>query len=94
MRVTSRKALLEFSRKHPDSDVALWAWYKIVVSSCFTSFGELRRTFPSVDRVGDRYIFNIGGNKIRLIAAIHFNRQKVYIRHVLTHAEYDKEKWK
>ena len=42
MRVTSRKALLEFSRKHPDSDVALWAWYKIVVSSCFTFFGELR----------------------------------------------------
>ena len=47
-----------------------------------------------MDRVGDRYIFNIGGNKTRLIAAIHFNRQKVYIRHLLTHAEYGKEKWK
>jgi mRNA interferase HigB len=39
-------------------------------------------------------VFNIGGNKYRLIAAIHFNRQKVYIRHVLTHPEYDRGRWK
>ena len=93
MHVISRKALLEFSRRHPDSAMALRAWYRIMVNSRFGSFGELRRTFPSVDRVGDKYVFNIGGNKVRLIAAIHFNRQKVYVRHVLTHAEYDKEKW-
>lgn len=48
----------------------------------------------SADKVGKFTVFDIGGNKYRLIAAIHYNRKKVYIRHVLTHAEYDRGKWK
>jgi mRNA interferase HigB len=44
--------------------------------------------------VGDLYVFDIGGNKLRLITSIHFNRKKLYIRHILTHQEYDKNKWK
>jgi HigB_toxin, RelE-like toxic component of a toxin-antitoxin system len=50
--------------------------------------------FPSADQVGKLTVFNIGGNKVRLIAAIHYNRHKVYIRAVLTHSEYDEGKWK
>jgi len=50
--------------------------------------------FPSVDFVNNLAVFNIGGNKYRLIASIHFNRGKVYVRHVLTHQEYDKGGWK
>ena len=49
---------------------------------------------PSADKVGQWIVFNIGGNKYRLIAVIHFNRGKVYIRHILTHQEYDKGGWK
>jgi mRNA interferase HigB len=60
----------------------------------FGSFAELRETFPSADMVGDLTVFNIGGNKYRLIASIHFKRHKVYVRHVLTHAEYDQGDWK
>jgi len=60
----------------------------------FTSFNMLREIFPSADMVDNLVVFNIAGNKYRLIAAIHFNRQKLYIRDVLTHAEYDKERWK
>lgn len=45
--------------------------------------------FPWADQVGKLTVFNIGGNKVRLIAAIHYNRQKVYIQAVLTHSEYD-----
>jgi len=60
----------------------------------FLSFAELRATFPSADQVGKLTVFNIGGNTTRLIAAIHYNRQKVYIRAVLTHEEYDEGKWK
>jgi len=60
----------------------------------FTNLDELRVTFPTADRVGDLVVFNIGGNKYRLIASIHFNRSKVYIRHVLTHQEYDRGGWK
>lgn len=55
----------------------------------FRSFAELRAIFPNADRVGKLTIFNIGANKARLIAAIHYNRQKVYLHAVLTHQEYD-----
>jgi mRNA interferase HigB len=50
--------------------------------------------FPSADQVGKLTVFNIGGNKVRLMAAIHYNRKKIYIRAVLTHSEYDQGKWK
>jgi mRNA interferase HigB len=58
------------------------------------SFTHLRETFPSADLVGKLTVFNIGGNKVRLIAALHYNRKKVYVRAVLTHAEYDTDNWK
>ncbi len=60
----------------------------------FASFNALRNTFPSADKVGNLIVFNIGGNKYRLIASIHFNRGKVYVRHIFTHTEYDKGAWK
>ena len=60
----------------------------------FSSFTELRQTFPSADEVGKLTVFNIGGNKARLNGAIHYNRSRVYIRHVLTHKEYDRGIWK
>jgi len=55
---------------------------------------ELRTTFPSADWVEGLIVFNIGGNRYRLIAAIHFNRKRVYIRYVLTHEEYDQGAWR
>ena len=58
----------------------------------FDSFAELKATFASADKVGKLTVFNIGGNKVRLIAAIHYNTHKVYIRAVLTHQEYDLKK--
>lgn len=84
----------DFAEKHPDTKPALQHWYRLVKSGQFRSFVELRATFPSADQVGNLTVFNIGGGKARLIAAIHYNRQKVYIRAVLMHDEYDKGKWK
>jgi mRNA interferase HigB len=92
--IITRKALAQFWEKHPDSRTALLRWYKIVHNTEFKSFSELRKAFPAADKVDHWIIFNIGGNKHRLIVSIHFNRGKVYIRHVLTHAEYDKGDWK
>jgi len=60
----------------------------------FCHFNDLRATFPSADYVDGLTVFNIGGNKYRLIASIHYNRKKVYIRAVLTHQEYDRGEWK
>lgn len=94
MHIITRKRLLEFSEKHPDSNSALESWYRIVKNTKFNSFAELRQTFPSADQVGKLTVFNIGGNKARLIAAIHYNRSRVYIRQVLTHKEYDRGIWK
>jgi mRNA interferase HigB len=69
-------------------------WYFSIKSAVFANFAELRVMFPSADQVGKLTVFNIGGNRVRLVAAIHYNRRKVYIRAVLTHAEYDEGKWK
>jgi len=94
MHIISRKLLRQFWLHHLDSEGALQRWYKIVERSTFHNFSELRETFPSADLVGDLVVFNIGGNQYRLITSVHFNRGKVYIRHVLTHTEYDKGNWK
>ena len=94
MHVISRKALQQFWQQHPDSEMALARWFKLVEQSHFANFAELRAVFPTADLVGQWIVFNIGGNKIRLIASVHFNRNRLYIRHVLTHAEYDKGNWK
>ena len=92
--VITRRRLKEFAARHKQAEGPLGAWYAIVAKTDFTSFAHLRQVFRSVDKVGKFTVFDIGGNKFRLIVAIHYNRKKVYIRHVLTHAEYDKGNWK
>ena len=94
MHIISRKALKQFGERHPDSMKPLSRWFKIMEKNDFVSFNDLRDTFPTADKVGNLIVFNIGGNKYRLVVSIHFNRSKVYIRHVLTHPEYDKGAWK
>jgi mRNA interferase HigB len=94
MHIISRKRLNEFAEKHPEAKTSLANWYHLVKSLNFLNHTELRETFSSADKVGKLTVFNIGGNKIRLIAAIHYNRKKIYIRAVLTHDEYDEQRWK
>lgn len=94
MHVITRKRLSEFIARHPETTSGLTHWYRLMKSSRFANFVELRAVFPSADQVGGLTVFNIGGNKVRLIAALHYNRQKVYIRAVLTHEEYDQGKWR
>jgi mRNA interferase HigB len=94
MHIISRKALRSFWERYPESELPLIRWYKIMERSAFGNFAELRATFPSADLVGELVVFNIGGNKYRLIASIHFSRAKVYVRHVLTHNEYNQGTWK
>jgi mRNA interferase HigB len=95
MHVISRKKLKEFSRRHPDASSAVDVWYRLIKAHDWDSFAEVRRLFGKrVDRVGKFLVFDLGGNKYRLIAVIHFNRHKLFIRHVLTHAEYDEDDWK
>ena len=94
MHIITRKRLNAFAEKHPTARNGLTHWYRALKQNHPANFAELRRIFPHADQVHGLTVFNIGGNKARLIAAIHYNRRKVYIRAVLTHTEYDTGKWK
>lgn len=94
MRIISKKKLKAFWLTHPQSEIPLDNWYKIVTRNHYKNLVELKGTFPSADLVENLVVFNIAGNKFRLITAIHFNTGTVYIRDVLTHSEYDKGRWK
>jgi mRNA interferase HigB len=96
--VISQKALREFVRKHAGAAPPLRAWLKLARHGSFQNLPELKRTFASVDLVPVKqrnfYVFDIGGNKYRLIAAIHFNTQRLFVHDILTHSDYDTERWK
>jgi len=94
MHIITKRRITEAKALYPPSASALTGWLKVVEENEFKNFSELKTVFKSVDKVGHLFVFDIGGNKLRLIANIHFNRKKLYIRHILTHQEYDKNKWK
>lgn len=95
MRIISRKPIEAFKTKHPDSEESLEHWYRILSKAKFTNFMDLKATFGnSVDVVVKGYVFDISGNKYRLAASIHFNASTVFIREIMTHAEYSKNAWK
>jgi mRNA interferase HigB len=94
VRVISKRRLREFWEKHPDSKASLEEWYKLTRKADWRNLVEARATFRHADPVGTCTIFNIKGNDYRLITKIDYAYQKVFIKYVLTHAEYDKGKWK
>lgn len=94
MHVISRKALVEFARMEPKAAEPLDNWYRRTRRATWRSLAEIRSDYPHADLVGSCIVFNIGGNKFRLLTKIKFQRQTVYIRFVLTHREYDKGGWK
>lgn len=94
MWVISRKKLREFWELYPDAEVPLRYWEAIVQEAEWTSFADVRKTFgQNVDKVDGCYVFDIGSNKYRLIANIQENWKQLYVREILTHKEYDKNKW-
>lgn len=94
MHIISRKALKKFWGDHPDAEKPLITWYKRTRKAEWKHLADVRRIYPSADQVGELTVFNIGGNKYRLITRVEYRWQKVFVRAVLTHAEYDKDKWK
>jgi mRNA interferase HigB len=94
MHVITHTRILAAQKAHPNSAAALDQWYRLTKRASWRNFADVKILFPAVDKVGDKYVFDIGGNKLRLIAAIHFNVGKVFIRAVLTHKDYDKGAWK
>ena len=94
MHVISMKKLREFWSQHPDAEAPLRSWHKIAKHEAWRQFAEVRSFFPHADPVGRLTVFNIGGNKYRLVVHIIYECQEVYVKHVLTHREYDRGGWK
>ena len=90
MVIIAQKIINEFATLYPLSAYSLNRWNKTVLMSDWSNFNEVKEAFSSTDFVGnDRYVFNLGGNKYRLVAMIHFSKRTLYIRFIGTHAQYD-----
>lgn len=94
MHVISQKRIREFVAIHRDSRSPLSAWFKIVKKASWQNFAELRQVYPSADLVGRYTVFNIAGNKYRLVARVVYRSQTLFIVAIMTHKEYDLGKWK
>lgn len=94
LRVISRRRLREFWEQHEGSAKPLQAWYKAARSATWSSLAEVRQTYPHADPVNNCTVFNVGGNKYRLIVRIQYEWQRIYVRQVLTHKEYDRDDWR
>ena len=90
----SRKAIREYGKLHPDAVPSLSNWLAITRRAKWRTFTELCGDFGSADQVGQRTVFNISGNKYRMIARVNYQRQLVFVLHILKHTEYDKGDWK
>lgn len=94
MHVISHKALREFCQKHADSCDALYAWYRLASKARWNNLVEVQATCPTAESVGNFTVFNIKGNTYRLVVDIAYDNRRIYIKYILTHAEYDKDQWK
>lgn len=94
LRIITKKRLKLFVDQYPDAREAIQIWMLGITTTAPQNLAELRQRFRSADLVGRLTVFNIGGNKYRLIVRIEYQRQEVYIRNFLTHAEYSKGNWK
>jgi len=99
VRVISLKPLRKFWERHEDAEMPLRLWYKTATNAAWSSLRDVRRTYRHADSVktscGDTLtVFNIGGNKYRLVARIRYDYKLINVRAVMTHQEYDEGKWK
>jgi mRNA interferase HigB len=94
MRIIKRAALMRFWDRHLNAQASLEAWYGVVRKAKWTIPMEMKQVYGNADLVGRRTVFNIAGNKYRLIARVNYVSQTVFVLQVLTHSDYDKGAWK
>ena len=91
MIIISSKIIRAFINDYPEAATGLNRWYFLMESGDFSDFSKLKQRFNGCDSVGnDRFVFNISGNRYRLIAMVHFSKRTVYIRFIGTHQQYNK----
>src|ERR1700730_2135033 len=94
MRIIKRGALEKFWREYPDAKPSLESWYAVVRTADWKTPVGMKQVYPSADLVGRRTVFNIAGNKYRLIARVNYFAQRGIELALLTHSEYDEGAWK
>lgn len=94
MRIIAKSRLMALAAQHGDCIQQVATWYHIASKATWRDLSEVRQTFPHADVVGDKTVFNIKGNAYRLIVHIRYEQGIIYIKDLLTHAEYDKGNWK
>lgn len=94
MHIITQKKIWEAKDRWPQTANALDTWYRLMKAAESTDFADMKSLFPATDKVGQHHVFDIGGNKLRLIAMVHYRFKKVYIQRIMDHAEYDKGAWK
>jgi len=93
MRIISRKAIREAAAEHSEWSASLNSWYKIASDADWKTFADVRNTWKNSDVVGRYVVFDISHNRCRLIATIKYKWRMVYIRRILSHAEYVGREW-
>lgn len=99
MRIIKPSTLVEWAERHADAAPSLLRWFELATKAQWKSLTDVRRDFPHADmvKVGSLkpvVVFNIAGNRFRLIAALHFNKGRLFLLDFLTHADYSKDAWK
>jgi mRNA interferase HigB len=91
--VISKRGLMQKAKKHPEAVAVLDAFYRAARKAEWHGIREVRQDFPSADQVGEVLIFNVLGGNYRLIATVHYPTQRLFIKSLLTHKEYDRKEW-
>ena len=94
MHIITRRKLLEAAEKHGDLGEPLDVWYRVAKRAKWKNLMEVRQVFPTADAVEEFTVFNIKGNAYRLITEINYQTGRIFLRHLLTHAEYSKGGWR
>jgi mRNA interferase HigB len=91
MHIITRSRLTAFARRYPDAEDALRIWVRVMRRKRYGEHLHVRKDFPAVDFVGPRKaVFNVCGNRFRLVVDMRYDLGRIYIRHVVTHSEYDR----
>jgi mRNA interferase HigB len=92
--VISKRGLFVRAAKYPDAQSALQVWFDTAHAADWKNLEDIRKAYPATDMVGDLAIFNIRGNHYRLIVRMVWKYKRIYVKEFLTHAEYDRGRWK
>jgi mRNA interferase HigB len=92
--ISMRGLHLLLKGKSPDVAEEVASWFKTAAAAHWDSIQDVRQSFPDADQVGEALVFNIRGNRYRLIATVFYPARTIYLKALLTHNEYDREGWK